>query len=110
MPVGHDVLYDVQVPGYASFPLAPHEIRPLDDDGRLPLAHVDAHPIGSMDPHDPARFRLSAATERQAARAWIVAAAKAKSTPEVLACTQLGRTALRQAHEYTRLADELVGA
>jgi hypothetical protein len=72
----------------------------------LPAVDVE-HPLGAMDPAYPQRFRLSAIAERRAARSWLGAAVAAHSTVEVLACTQLGRTALRQAHEYDELADEL---
>lgn len=111
------LLYDVQVTGYAAFPLAPHEVRPVTDDDKprppvhaVPEVLADRHPITVMDQHDPERFRLSAATERRAARAWMGAAVSAGSSAEVLACTQLGRTSLRQARAYDELADELIGA
>lgn len=73
---------------------------------RLPSApvSVDVHPIGHMDPADPDRWRLSAEAERRAARSWLLAAVAASTTVEVLACTELGRTALRQAAAYDELA------
>lgn len=64
----------------------------------------DIHPIGDLDPTDPARWRLSAEAERRAARQWLRAAVAACSSVEVLACTELGRTALRQAAAYDDLA------
>lgn len=69
----------------------------------------DVHPIGDMDPADPARWRLSAEAERRAAIAWRRAAVASTSSVEVLACTQLGRTALRQAAAYDVLAGARAG-
>lgn len=102
--LGYEALYEVQVRGFTS------RCRRSSCAGSMtgPLhLHAGGHPVGDMDPRDPERFRLSALAERRAARSWIAAAVSAHSTAEVLACTQLGRTALRQAHEYDELAAEL---
>jgi hypothetical protein len=64
-------------------------------------------PIGELDPTHVERWLLSAVSEREAARAWMRAAVGATSTVEVLACTELGRVALRQAHAFDDLAAEV---